>query len=90
MELRVSSYGSRADLEAYCENLTPEEKATCSITGTLEELARFQLSPTTTVHQISCVASDYLPPEVVDSPVPNRIKSDVGYGLNGNLIKPNE
>lgn len=92
MELRVSSYGSRAELEAYCERLEPEQRVGLSIVGTIEELARFQLGESTKIHGISCIAEekDSKYEEDGAQPVehPTRIKSK-GYGLNGQLIKPN-
>lgn len=89
MELRVSSYSSRAELEAYCERLDPEQKTGVTIVGTIAELARFQLGPTTAVHGIQCKASDFVPTAGV-SARPDRIHSEAGYGLNGQLIKPKE
>lgn len=59
MEVRVSSFGSRQELEAYCERLDAPQKEGLSITGTLEELAHFQLGAHTRVHGIPCVASDF-------------------------------
>lgn len=89
MELRVSSYGSRADLEKYCDLLDPEQKIGVWIVGTLEELARFQLGVTSTVHGIRCKATDFVTALAVDEK-PERIHAEKGYGLNGNLTKPKE
>lgn len=89
MELRVSSYGSRAALEAYCERLDPEQKTGVVIIGTTEELLRFQLSNSTTVYDIPCKATDFTSSESINA-VPERITSNTGYGLDNQLIKPKE
>lgn len=87
MELRVSSYGSRADLEKYCEKLKPSEKEGLVIVGSHEELSRFHLSSSTTVHGVPCELdkkeSLYTPPP---KSTVKRIKAG-GYGLNGKLKK---
>lgn len=88
MELRVSSYGSRADLEKYCQNLSPTEKEGLVIVGSMDELARFQLGPMTSVYGISCVPDDFKPQNLDPETPPERIKGS-GYGLNGNLKKLN-
>lgn len=89
MELRVSSYGSRAELEAYCERLEPDRKAGLSIVGTAEELTRFQFGPSARVYGIPCRATDKiwnLNPDVPIRQMPTRIKAK-GYGLNGQLTE---
>lgn len=88
MELRVSSFGSRAELEKYCELLEPDQKEGLSIVGTIEELARFQLGYGESVHGIPCIADDFTGFDTLikASEVPDRIKSN-GYGLNGRLTE---
>lgn len=85
MELRVSSYGSRADLEAYCERLEPEQKTGLVIVGTADEFARFQLSQSTTVYGVPCECTEPKVIPVVSTERPTRIVGD-SYGLNGNNL----
>jgi len=88
MELRVSSYKTRADLEAYCEQLSPEQKASAVITGMLAELTAFQLSPTTSVHGVCCEAIDvYTDRQATPKEFekPKRRQSAKGHGLDGVL-----
>lgn len=88
MELRVSSYGSRAELEAYCERLEPDQKEGLSIVGTIEELARFQLGYGESVHRIPCIANDFTGFDTLEraSKASGRLKGK-GYGLNGQLTE---
>lgn len=87
MELRVSSYGSRAELEAYCERLVPEQKEGLIIIGTVEELRHFQLSPSTTIFGIACTATDFYSKSPASFEKPMRMPNAKGYGLNGNLTE---
>lgn len=85
MEMRVSSYGSREELEKYCLLLDEEKRGETVIIGTRVELARYGLGPLTTVHGVPCRATDEVG-GVVRAPAtpPERIKGK-GYGLNGRL-----
>lgn len=89
MEMRVSSYTSREELDRYCELLEPEQKEGLVIAGTLEELKHYGLGPLTSVHGIPCRATDApAPPKIKGEKrtPPKRLKG-TDFGLNGRLTE---
>lgn len=88
MEMRVSSYRSRAELDRYCELLDPEKRNEAEIVGTRSELKRYGLSETTTIHNISCRATDsdgVVAVNAASTKVSTRLPKAKGHGLNGQL-----
>lgn len=79
MEIQVSGFASRSDLETEVRRLT--DKAGASIVGTKQELARLGLSCKTSIYGVSCTETDYQEPEPVPDAVPRGPIQ--AFGLNG-------
>lgn len=88
--LYANTYVRREDLESEVKGLvgaSTEKNTDIEIHGTREELARLQLSASTSVWGVRCVVLDESPPDqkvAVERPQRGELKD---FGLNGNVKK---
>lgn len=90
--LNAKDYSKRSELEDAVKSLvglTAERKSEYVISGTTEELARLQLSGSTSFWGIGCV--DTIPVETKDSPPEKPVRGEIfPFGIAGKeeLKKP--